>query len=200
MLIDRARTKEIAIKFRLLAPTMNERQTRLWLAAEAQALGRGGIAAVTKATGVLRKRIGIGLRELQELKRSPPEETPQTQRIRRPGAGRKRLTEKDPTLLQDLQSLIDPVTRGDPESPLRWTSKSVRKLAAELRDMGHEVGKQTVSELLHDLGYSLQSLRKTREGSSHPDRNAQFEHISRQARALQAKGQPVISVDTKKKS
>jgi transposase len=183
----------------MLAPAMDERQTRLWLAAEAIALGRGGVAAVTKATGILGKRIGIGLRELREMKRRPPEQPAQAQRIRRPGAGRKPLAEKDPTLLRDLESLIDPVTRGDPESPLRWTTKSVRKLAAELVERGHGVGKQTVCELLHELGYSLQSLRKTREGSSHPDRNEQFDHINRQARAFQAKGEPVISVDTKKK-
>ncbi len=108
--------------------------------------------------------------------------------IRRPGAGRKQVTDTDPTLLRDLESLIDPVTRGDPESPLRWTTKSVRNLAAELCAMGHQVGKQKVSELLHELDYSLQSLRKTSEGSPHPDRNAQFEHINRQAKAFQAKG------------
>lgn len=199
MVINNTRIEEIAKKFALLAPTMDERQTRLWLATEAKALGRGGIAAVTRATGILGKRIGIGLRELEEMEDNPPEGPARMQRVRRPGAGRKRLTEKDETLLRDLESLIDPVTRGDPESPLRWTTKSVRKLAAELGEMGHDVGRQTVSELLHELGYSMQSVRKTREGSSHPDRNAQFEHINRQARAFQAKGQPVISVDTKKK-
>jgi transposase len=199
VLIDSARIEEIATKFSLLAPIMDERQTRLWLAAEAMALGWGGIAAVTKATGVLGKRIGIGLRELEEMEHAPPVLPPAAQRIRRPGAGRKAVTEQDPTLLKDLESLIDPVTRGDPESPLRWTTKSVRKLALELNEMGHVVGKQTVCDLLHELGYSLQSLRKTLEGSSHPDRNAQFEHINRQAKAFQAKAQPVISVDTKKK-
>ncbi len=199
VLMDGARVEEIAKKFCWLAPTLDERQTRLWLAAEARALGWGGIAAVTKATGILGKRIGIGLRELQELEIALPEQPAVSQRIRRPGAGRKPVTEKDLTLLHDLESLIDPVTRGDPESPLRWTTKSVRKLAAELNEMGHAVGKQTVCELLNDLGYSLQSLRKTREGSSHPDRNAQFEHINRRVKAFQAQSQPVISVDTKKK-
>jgi transposase len=199
MMVDGARIKEIATKFSVLAPAMDERQTRLWLAAEAIALGRGGVAAVTRATGILGKRIGIGLRELKDMKRRPPEQPAGAQRIRRPGAGRKPVTEKDPTLLRDLESLIDPVTRGDPESPLRWTTKSVRRLAIELVERGHDVGKQKVCELLHELGYSLQSLRKTREGSSHPDRNEQFEHINRQARAFQAKGEPVISVDTKKK-
>ncbi len=183
----------------MLSPMLDERQTRLWVAAEARVLGRGGIAAVTSATGILGKRIRMGMRELEELDGNPPAQPAQAQRIRRPGAGRKQVTDTDPTLLRDLESLIDPVTRGDPESPLRWTTKSVRNLAAELCAMGHQVGKQKVSELLHELDYSLQSLRKTSEGSSHPDRNAQFEHINRQAKAFQAKGQPVISVDTKKK-
>jgi transposase len=199
MLIESARIKEIERKFALLAPVLDERLTRLWLATEAKALGRGGIAAVTRATGILGKRIGIGLRELQKMELLPPEEPARAQRIRRPGAGRKKLTKKDPALLRDLEALIDPVTRGDPESPLRWTTKSTRKLADELREMGHQVGKQTVCELLHQLGYSLQSTHKTREGSSHPDRDAQFRHIDRQVRTFQAAGQHVISVDTKKK-
>jgi len=198
-LVDSARVEEIRLRYEALSPVMDERRTRLWAAAEARALGRGGVAAVTEATGIRSKRVWIGTRELLELERSPCSEPPRDQRIRRPGGGRKRVTEKDPTLVRDLESLIDPVTRGDPESPLRWTTKSVRKLASELCAMGHDIGRQAVSELLHDLGYSLQALRKTREGSSHPDRNEQFEHINRQARAFQAKGQPVISVDTKKK-
>ena len=116
-----------------------------------------------------------------------------------PGAGREPLTETDSTLVPDLESLIDPSTRGDPESPLRWTCKSVRKLAEELRAKGHEISGQKVSELLHELGYSLQGTRKTREGSAHPDRNAQFEHINAQAKVFQRAGEPVVSVDTKKK-
>jgi hypothetical protein len=194
--IDDDRIREIRVRYEALAPVMDERATRLWVAAEAKSLGRGGIAAVTTATSIRGKRIAIGMRELAQMELTQRAES---HRIRRPGAGRKQLTDTDPTLLGDLESLVDPVTRGDPESPLRWTTKSVRKLAAELPEMGHQVGKQKVSELLQGLGYSLQSLRKTREGSSHPDRNAQFEHINRQARAFQAKGQPVISVDTKKK-
>ena len=197
--VDGSRVEEIAEKFALLAPTMDERQTRLWLAAEARAMGRGGIAAVTVATGVLRKRIGIGIRELEQMALEPPREPPRSQRIRRPGAGRKKLTETDGTLVADLESIIAPETRGDPESLLRWTTKSVRKLAAQLCEMGHEIGRQKVSELLDALGYSLQSLRKTREGASHPDRDEQFRHINRKAREFQAKGEPVISVDTKKK-
>jgi transposase len=178
---------------------MDERQTRLWLAAEAKAIGRGGLAAVTAATGVLRKRIGMGIRELEQMARNPPLEAPGSQRIRGPGAGRKKLTDKDATLVDDLESLVAPETRGDPESLLRWTTKSVRKLAEQLCEMGHTIGRQKVSELLHELGYSLQSLSKTREGDSHPDRDAQFRHINRKAHEFQARGEPVISVDTKKK-
>jgi transposase len=198
-LVDSTRVAEIAEKFALLMPIMDERQTRLWLAAEAKAIGRGGIAAVTAATGVLRKRIGAGIRELEQMARRPPEELPRAQRIRSPGAGRKKLTDEDGALLEDLESLIAPETRGDPESLLRWTTKSVRKLAEQLGKKGHTIGRQKVSELLHELGYSLQSLNKTREGSDHPDRDAQFRYIDRKARELQARGEPVISVDTKKK-
>jgi hypothetical protein len=198
-LIDNSRVAEISQKFALLTPTMDERQTRLWLAAEAKAIGRGGLAAVTAATGVLRKRIGLGIRELEQIARNPPSEPPGSQRIRSPGAGRKKLTDKDATLVDDLESLVAPETRGDPESLLRWTTKSVRKLADQLCEMGHSIGRQKVSELLHELGYSLQSLSKTREGTSHPDRDAQFRHIDRKARDFQARGEPVISVDTKKK-
>lgn len=199
MLIDDARIEEIRSRYESLAPVMDERVTRLWAACEAKALGRGGIAAVTEATGILGKRIWSGMRDLKEIGRRPPKEAPRLQRVRRPGAGRKPLTEKDPTLVTDLDGLVEPVTRGDPESPLRWTCKSVRKLADELRAMGHQVGPQKVSELLHDMDYSLQGTRKTREGSAHPDRNAQFEHINAQARSFQRAGEPVISVDTKKK-
>jgi hypothetical protein len=199
VLVDRSRVEEISEKFSLLAPIMDERQTRLWLAAEAKAIGRGGLAVVTAATGVLRKRIGSGIRELERMALEPLQEPPQSQRVRRPGAGRKKLTDIDGTLVEDLESLIAPETRGDPESLLRWTTKSVRKLAEQLSAMGHQIGRQKVSELLHELGYSLQGLSKTREGTSHPDRDAQFRHIRRKAREFQARGEPVISVDTKKK-
>ena len=199
MLIDEARVGEIRSRYEGLAPVMDERVTRLWAACEAKALGRGGTAAVTEATGILGKRIRSGIRELKEIGHHPPEEAPREQRVRRPGAGRKPLSETDPTLVVDLDGLVEPLTRGDPESPLRWTCKSVRKLADELRAMGHRVGPQKVSELLHDMDYSLQGTRKTREGSAHPDRNEQFEHINAQARSFQRAGEPVISVDTKKK-
>jgi hypothetical protein len=199
MPIAEARIKEIRSRYESLKSVMDERVTRLWAAGEAKALGRGGIAAVTRATGILDKRIRFGMRDLTTMRSSPPKESPREQRVRRPGAGRKPLTETDPTLVPDLESLVEPTTRGDPESPLRWTCKSVRKLAEELCSMGHQVGAQKVSELLHELRYSLQGTRKTREGSSHPDRNAQFEHINAQARTFQRAGEPVISVDTKKK-
>jgi hypothetical protein len=199
VLIDEARIGEIRSRYESLAPVMDERVTRLWAAGEAKALGRGGIAAVIEATGILGKRIRYGMRDLKDIRRRPPNEPPRKQRVRRPGAGRKPLTEKDPTLTSDLDALVAPLTRGDPESPLRWTCKSVRKLAEELRAMGHQVGAQKVSELLHAMGYSLQGTRKTREGTEHPDRNEQFEHINAQARSFQRAGEPVISVDTKKK-
>ena len=190
---------KIRWKFEVLQPLMDERMTRLWAAAEAEALGRGGAVAVTKATGIRAKRILAGKAELAFLRENPPTEVPQKQRIRRPWGGRKRLEEKNPALAKALDVLIDPVTRGDPESPLRWTCKSTRKLAEELSAQGHSVGATKVAEMLAAAGYSLQANSKTREGSQHPDRNAQFERINRQAKAFQAKEQPVISVDTKKK-
>jgi hypothetical protein len=199
VLIDQARIDEIRSRYESLAPVMDERVTRLWAASEAMSLGRGGTAAVTEATGILGKRIRYGMRELKELGECPPKDPPRQQRVRRRGAGRRPLTQTDPTLVPDLDSLVEPLTRGDPESPLRWTCKSVRKLADELRAMGHQVGPQKVSELLHDMDYSLQGTRKTREGTEHPDRNEQFQHINAQARAFQRAGEPVVSVDTKKK-
>jgi len=178
---------------------MDERVTRLWAASEAQALGRGGIAAVVVATGISKSRIRAGIADLEEHRIAPSTSPARSQRVRRPGAGRPPLLEKDPTLLDDLDHLIEPVTRGDPESPLRWTCKSKDKLAAELNALGHKVSASKVGRLLHDLGYSLQVVRKTREGDQSPDRNAQFEHINRTAKKFIAKGQPVVSVDTKKK-
>jgi hypothetical protein len=199
MAIDVARIEEIRLRHEALSPVLDERRMRLWAASEARSLGRGGVAAVTAATGIRDKRIAAGLRELVELNQEPPSLPPQKQRIRRAGAGRKVLVDMDVTLWSDLESLLDPVTRGDPESPLRWTAKSTRALAEELRAQGHTVSARTVAKLLHDHDYSLQSTHKTIEGRQHPDRNAQFEHINRQTKAFHAAGQPVISVDAKKK-
>ncbi|MEY2936004.1 MAG: hypothetical protein RL033_6753 [Pseudomonadota bacterium] len=189
----------IRAKYAQLRDVMDERVTRLWAASEAEALGHGGIAAVVAATGISKARIRAGIRDLAEQAANPPVLPARAQRVRRPGAGRPSLTEKDPTLLSDLDALVDPTTRGDPESRLRWTCKSKEKLAAELVAKGHQVSATKVGRLLHELGYSLQVVRKTREGMQSPDRNAQFEHIDRTARAFMKRGQPVVSVDTKKK-
>jgi len=182
----------IRIRYAAMAGRLDERARRLLLGAEAQAAGRGGQAAVARATGAAVGTIRRGLADLRES------DLP-AGRVRRPGGGRKRSTELDPTLLADLEALIEPGTRGDPESPLRWTTKSVRNLAAELRRGGHVVSHQTVAELLHGLGYSLQANRKTLEGTDHPDRNAQFEHLNGAVQLQLSLGEPVISVDTKKK-
>ncbi|MGH3554418.1 MAG: ISAzo13 family transposase [Mycobacterium sp.] len=190
---------QIRAKYERMRHAMDERLTRLWAGAEAEVLGHGGIAAVVEATGISKKRVRAGIRDLDEMSRNPPAAPPREQRIRRPGAGRPSLIDTDPTLIEDLDALVDPVTRGDPESPLRWTCKSKDKLAAELRAMGHKVSATTVGLLLRDLGYSLQVVRKTREGQQSPDRNAQFEHINKTAADFMARGQPVVSVDTKKK-
>ena len=171
---------------------------RLVAAAESAAIGYGGVSVVARATGVSRRAITAGMKELSQQK-VPPEPLPTQSRIRRKGAGRKRTVEKDPSLREDLDRLVDPVTRGDPESPLRWTCKSVRKLAEELRREGHAVSYQTVAELLHEMDYSLQANQKTLEGNQHADRNQQFEYINRKAQRYLKQGEPVISVDTKKK-
>ncbi len=191
-----ASESEIAERFRQLEPWLDERMRRLWAAAESAALGRGGISLVARASGVSRRAISVGLAELKQ----PPEEGGRRQvPIRRPGGGRKKTQAKDPALLRDLEKLVEPGTRGDPESPLRWTCKSVRRLAEELRRRGHQVSHTLVAELLHQLNYSLQGNRKTREGSSHPDRNAQFEHINAKVEEFLELSQPAVSVDTKKK-
>ena len=173
---------------------LNERQRRLWAAAEAEALGYGGVSTVARATGVSRRAIHAGLLELKTGGKALAAE-----RIRRPGAGRKSLTEIQPRLKPALDALVEPTSRGDPQSSLRWTCRGVRRLAAELQRQGFRIGRQKVAELLRELGYSLQANRKTREGADHPDRNAQFEYINRRVKSLQRRGQPVISVDTKKK-
>jgi transposase len=183
----------IHTRFAMLSPFLNERTRRLLTAAEAAALGRGGIAAVARATGVSRRAIAVGLAELHAPQAAS------ASHVRRPGGGRKRTVQTDRTLQDDLERLIDPVTRGDPESPLRWTCKSVRKLAEELRRLGHATSHRMVADLLHDLGYSLQANRKTLEGTNHPDRNAQFAYINAKVQAALLAGAPVISVDAKKK-
>jgi transposase len=180
-------------RFMTLRDVLDERSRRLVAAAESLAIGRGGISAVSQATGMARQVIRHGIAELQEPAVHPPG------RVRRPGGGRKRTVARDRTLLSDLERLVEPVTRGDPESPLRWTCKSIRRLAAELRQMGHQTSRRMVAELLRALGYSLQANRKTKEGTHHPDRNAQFEYLNRKVQRRLALKQPVISVDTKKK-
>jgi transposase len=191
-------TQTIAAKFAILKPLLDERARRLWAAVEARALGRGGISQVAEATGLSRATIRAGLQELA-LPATATSPQPPPERLRRPGGGRKPLGTRDPHLLQALETLVDPVTRGDPMSLLRWTCKSAAKLAAALQAQGHAVSERTVNRLLHDLGYSLQSNRKTLEGCNHPDRDAQFQYINRRAKVFQKQGQPVVSVDTKKK-
>lgn len=184
--------------FTTLRPFLDERMRRLFAAAEAQAIGFGGAAAVAHCTGVSRRAIRVGINELSHQALPTAVKLP-AGRIRRRGGGRKKATDKDPRLLGELLALVEPVTRGDPENPLRWTSKSVRHLAAELGRRGLKVSHQLVSELLAAEGYSLQANAKTREGGRHADRDAQFEYINQRILAAQAEGQPVISVDTKKK-
>jgi len=182
-------------RFRLIERHLDERMRRLVAAAEAEAVGFGGVSVVARATGVSRRAIRVGAHELTARSAASPGPT----RIRRAGGGRKRTIDQDPTLVGDLETLIEPTTRGHPMTPLRWTCKSVRRLAAELKQHGHATSHRMVAELLHELGYSLQANRKTLEGASHPDRNAQFEHINARVRAALSRGDPAISVDTKKK-
>ncbi len=183
----------ISIRYAALAPVLDERALRRFGAAEARATGHGGVKAVARITGLARSTIRRGLAELDGIVR------PVTARIRRPGAGRKKLTETDPTLLSDLQTLVEPATRGDPEAPLLWTSRSVRNLADALRALGHRVGHNVVANLLRSLNYSLQSNRKTKEGTHNPDRDAQFHYINDRMKTALSEGRPAISVDTKKK-
>jgi len=183
----------IRLRFEALVPVLDERALRRFVAAEARAAGFGGIAALSRITGVARSTIGRGLDELRTGKRYD------TDRVRRVGGGRKPLASTDPSLLEDLRSLVDPDTRGDPQSPLLWTCKSLRKLSQSLRDMGHKIGRTLVGELLHELGYSLQANRKTREGANHPDRDAQFRYLNDRVKQALASNEPAISVDTKKK-
>ena len=184
---------ELRRKFRAVWPHLDERTRRLTVANEALSLGYGGVALAHRASGLSRKAIVKGMREIRAKTALAPG------RIRRPGAGRKSITVSDPRLLPALEALIEGDTRGDPESPLRWTSKSTRALTAELRRRRHPVSHVTVAQLLHDLDYSLQGTRKTEEGTDHPDRDAQFRYINAAVKKYLAHGWPVISVDTKKK-
>ena len=187
----------ISKKYEALRGALNERARRLWAATEARSLGRGGIAAVIEATGMSSRTVHKGLKELEAG--ASGGEVLAAGRVRRPGGGRKRARDKQPGLVKALERLVDPTARGDPESPLRWTCKSTRKLADELRRQGFAVGPHTVARELKAQGFSLQSNRKTRDGDAHPDRDAQFGHINKKAQSFMRRGQPVISVDTKKK-
>jgi transposase len=183
----------LLMRYQMLAPELTERTLRLFAAAEAKAWGRGGISGVARVLELSRDRISRGLQDLETEPRLGPD------RVRRKGGGRKKQVELDPALKKDLERLISPYTRGDPETVLRWTCKSIRNLAKELTHKGHKTSRRMVAELLREMGYSLQANRKTIEGKQHPDRDAQFKYINRQAQKQQRAGQPVISVDTKKK-
>ena len=186
-------------KYRILRRHLDEYSLRLCAATDAQALGRGGVTLVASASGLSRTTIYAGLKELSEQADWGETSESVHRRVRKPGGGRKKLTHSDGRLLKDLDALVDPMTRGDPQSPLRWTCKSTTKLAKELQQQGHQISQRSVWTLLDELGYSLQSNRKSLEGRHHPDRDAQFQYIGRQVQQFQARGQPVISVDTKKK-
>jgi hypothetical protein len=192
-------SKQIAQRYARVRESLNERARRLFVASEALTHGHGGISLVSRATGVARRTIGAGIIELRQIEGgwTPPWGNA---RMRQPGAGRKKTTAKDPSLLPDLQALVEATTRGDPESPLLWTARSLRHLVGALRTQGHQTSMKMVARLLKDdLGYSLQANRKRLEGAQHPDRNAQFEHINETIRQRLAAQEPVISVDTKKK-
>jgi transposase len=185
--------RAIGDRYRAMAGELDEARRRRWAGAEALSHGRGGLAAVARATGMSPTTVAKGMREIRSRETLGPG------RVRRPGGGRRALTDADLTLLSDLQALVADEARGDPESPLLWTAKSVRMLAGALREKGHRVSHETVAKLLRGLGYSLQANRKTLEGTSHPDRDAQFRHVNQAVADAQAAGQPAISVDTKKK-
>src|SRR5258706_12214309 len=194
---DEAVLRAIESKYRSLSVLMDERMRRQWAAAESRAYGWGGVRAVSSVIGMSPNTIRKGLAELAVRDENP--DAPVESGLRRKGAGRKKRTEADPKLLHALESLVEPTTRGDPESALRWTCKSTTLLAQELTRQRHPISPRTVGRLLNASGYSLQSNRKTLEGESHPDRNAQFEYINASVKRFQQRGQPVISVDTKKK-
>ena len=195
--MDPILSEAVKTKFSALDPLFDERLRRRWAAVEARLMGRGGIACVAAATGISRTTIRAGLKELDA--KQAPDAGADAGRLRRPGAGRKPLSARDPRLAHALERLVDPVTRGDPMGPLLWTCSSAARLAGELQTAGHPVSERTVNRLLHELGYSLQANRKTLEGTQHADRDAQFKHINRRVRGFQRLRQPIVSVDTKKK-
>lgn len=197
-MIQSAMIEAVHTKYPQLSPLMSERMRRQWAACEALALERGGVAAVAKATGLSRTTIWAGMSALQQPQGGAGELLP-AERSRAPGGGRHPLVDTDPTLVKDLEALVEPTTRGDPQSPLRWTGQSTRQLAEELQRRGHHVSYRTVAALLHALDYRVPAPRKTREGASPPDRDAQFAPINAHVRAFQRRGQPVISVDAKQK-
>jgi hypothetical protein len=195
-----ANVDAIREKFAALGPLLDERSRRIWAATEAKTLGWGGVSIVASATGMARNTVHAGVKDLTRRRsKAKLDAAESARRIRRPGGGRKRLTAVDPELREALEALVEPETRGDPMSPLRWTCKSTSQLAAALTEGGHAISERTVASLLHDIGYSLQGTFKTREGASHPDRDEQFRYIARQTKLFQKRGAPVISVDTKKK-
>ena len=183
----------VRLKFSALAKLLDERSRRVWAATEADALGYGGISLVARATGISRRAIAVGLREIAEG------DTPPEGRVRRPDGGRKRAIHHQPDLAEKLEHLVEPLARGDPMSPLGWTCKSTRRLSQELSKLGYSASSRVVGGLLHGMGYSLQGNCKTVEGKQHPDRNAQFEYINSRVTREMPDGNPVISVDTKKK-
>jgi transposase len=184
---------QVKKRYQVISPLLTEQAKRLWAASEALAIGRGGTTLVAEATGMSRVTITTGTQAVQARV------IPESARIRQRGGGRKPLTNHDPHLLEALNALIDPCTRGDPESPLRWTCKSTYKIAATLQAQGHRISQRSVYAILKAWGYSLQSNRKLEEGTQHPDRDAQFQHLNRLVKRFQRRGQPVISVDAKKK-
>ena len=205
-------TPLVEAKFKALSHRLDEATLRLWAAAEARSLGRGGVSVVAKVAGLSRTTVYAGLAEIESAVKArgkgkgrskaavqPLATAAAHKRVRAPGGGRKRLVDIDASLLADLDALVEPTSRGDPMSPLRWTCKSTTRLAAELARSGHRVSQRTVCDLLAQLNYSLQSVRKTREGVQHPDRDAQFQYIAVMVTKFQRQRQPVISVDTKKK-
>lgn len=187
--------QSVSARFKSLGPTFDEKSRRLWAAAEALSAGRGGIVSVHRATGISRSTIYQGITDLEH----PEKLEEHLARTRSPGGGRKKTVDVNPELQSALEALVEPITRGDPESPLRWTCKSLRVLAGELKAQGYPVSHSMIGELLHDMGYSLQANRKTSEGKQHPDRNEQFEFINLLVEEHLEKGNPVISVDAKKK-